>query len=537
MNKLPIFHKASDSRMNFTKGVGDDYFYSLSLFFFILLLLSGFTVLVIRLFQLTIVQGDYYRRLSEENRIKEIIIEPKRGRILDRRGLTIADSQEPDLNQVKDRLTSRRIYTEPDATASLLGYRQLADQTDLQKHPCLTKPRLNDRVGKKGIEKIYECDLRGTAGKKLIELDAHGKYVKTLSVLKPTDGKTIRLALDLDLQKKAYGEMDHRRGAVIAMRPKTGEILTFLSTPTFNSQDFEDNKQESIKSFLEDQEKPLFNRITEGVYPPGSIIKPIIAIGALQDKKIDEKTIFVDEGKIKAGPLEFGNWYFLQYGKVEGPVDIVKAIRRSNDIFFYQAGNRLGPERIKAWSEKFGLGKTNSLPFDQEQGLIPTPFWKEETLHDRWYLGDSYNLSIGQGYFLVTPLQIAISTAAIANDGILCEPKLLKDAAPDCKKLNVSKKTLDLVHEGMRQACASGGTGWPLFDFRVNSNRIETGCKTGTAEAPGESGLPHAWFTVYAPARDPEIAITVLVENSGQGSDVAAPVAREMLKTYLERKM
>lgn len=536
MNKLPIFHKASDSRMNFSKGAGDDYFYSVSLLLFILLLISGFTVLVVRLFQLTVVQGDYYRRLSDENRIKEIIIEPKRGRILDRKGLTMADSEEPDLTKVTNRLKSRRIYSEPDATASILGYRQLVDQKDLEKYPCLTKPRLNDRVGKKGIEKIYECDIRGIAGRKLVELDAHGKYVKTLSVLKPVGGQTLRLALDLELQKKAYETMDHRRGAVIAVIPKTGEILTFLSSPSYNSQDFEDNKQEAIRSFLEDDEKPLFNRVTEGIYPPGSIIKPVIAIGALQDKKIDEKTIFVDEGKIKAGPLEFGNWYFLQYGKVEGPVDIVKAIRRSNDIFFYHAGNRLGPERIKSWSEKFGIGKTNSLPFDQEQGLIPTPFWKEETLKDRWYLGDSYNLSIGQGYFLVTPLQIMMSTAAIADNGNLCEPHLLKGAKPQCKNLNLSKKTLDLVHEGMRQACASGGTGWPLFDFKVNGNKIEVGCKTGTAEAPGESGLPHAWFTAYAPAHNPEIAITVLVENGGQGSDVAAPVAHEVLKTYFERK-
>jgi penicillin-binding protein 2 len=216
-------------------------------------------------------------------------------------------------------------------------------------------------------------------------------------------------------------------------------------------------------------------------------------------------------------------------------VDIVKAIKRSNDIFFYKAGEKTGVEKIKKWAEIFGLGKITGVGLDEKEGLIPSPFWKEETVKDRWYLGDTYNLSIGQGYVGVTPLQMTVMTSVFANGGYLCKPELLKVQSSkfkvqNCKKLSISDKTINLIREGMKEACSTGGTGWPLFDFKV-----QTACKTGTAETPDKTGQPHAWITVFAPYENPEIALTVLVEEGGQGSDVTGPISKELLKTYFER--
>jgi penicillin-binding protein 2 len=196
---------------------------------------------------------------------------------------------------------------------------------------------------------------------------------------------------------------------------------------------------------------------------------------------------------------------------------------------------------MKNWAERFGYGRSTGIGFEEVEGLIPSAFWKKETLKENWYTGDTYNLSIGQGYLLVTPLQVTQATSTIANNGYLCKPKLLKNEKPECEKLPISHKTLKSVQEGMKKACATGGTGWPLFQFKVKSDKlkvqeIQTACKTGTAESQSKTTNAHAWFTVYAPAENPEIILTVLVEEGGQGSDIAGPIARDILKAYFERK-
>jgi len=497
--------------------------------------------------------------LADENRIKELQIEPQRGKIIDRKGLTLANSLPADTRGNQPRLTSPRIYHEGEAIAPVVGYEQIADIDELKNDHCIYKLQLGDKIGKKGAEKIYDCDLRGRSGKKLIEIDAKGNYLKTLTIDPPQDGKTIQLALDLELQKKAYQLLDGKKGAVVAIKPNTGEIIVLVSSPSYNAQSFTDGNSQVVGKAIVNETKPLFNRATEGTYPPGSVFKIVIAAGALEEKAIDEKTEFEDTGQIQAGPITFGNWYFLQYGKTEGMVNITKAIQRSNDIFFYKTGGKLGPEKIKIWAEKFGYGKEFNFGLGESAGLIPSPFWKMETFKDQWYLGDTYNLSIGQGYILVTPLQVTLATAVVANNGYLCDPKLLKNNNPqsairNCKKLSISKKTLDLIQEGMKEACAPGGTGWPFFDFKVATGvskpprldkisndrtsevKISVACKTGTAESHAESKVPHAWFTIYAPAENPEIALSVLIEEGGQGSDIAGPIAKKILKSYFERK-
>lgn len=551
MPKLSVFHKTKYGGIDFRKKEEKNEFF---LYLFLFVICIFFVILMFRLFQLTVVKGSYYRRLSDENHVKRLVIEARRGTVLDRKGFVLAKNTEADISTLNDRLTSKRTYSEAEAISHVIGYRQLADANDLNSDLCRRKLKLGDKVGKKGVEKLFECDLRGTNGEKLIEIDARGKYLATATIIPAVDGKTLHLSLDLDLQKKAYELLKGQKGAIVALKPITGEILTLVSSPTFNVQDFENTNTNSVQNVLSDTSKPLFNRATEGTYPPGSIFKLVIATGALEEKVITEKTIFEDSGSIKAGPLTFGNWYFLQYGKTEGPVDIVKAIRRSNDTFFYKTGEALGPEKIKKWAERFWLGKNSKSGLSESEGTIPSPFWKEETLKEQWYLGDTYNYSIGQGYVLTTPLQIARVANVFANGGYLCLPKLLKidaDNQSECLKLPISKKTIDLIREGMKQACAPGGTGWPLFDFKIKSDKtseevktatnsahmkqIVTACKTGTAESYAASSKPHAWFTAFAPFENPEITITILLEEAGQGSDVAGPLVKEMLKHYFER--
>ena len=531
MTKLKIFFQKSDLKgIRFFSAnnqlVENVFFVYIAIIFFFLI------VLFLRLFQLTIVKGNYYRNLSEQNRIREINIEAPRGEIIDRKGFIIAQNLNPNNDQ---KIISKRIYQSPEAIAPFIGYRQIADVDDLKNDHCQYKLQLGDRTGKKGIEKLFDCQLRGQSGKKLVEIDAQGRRLKTINIIPPKSGDKIQLALDLNLQKKSYELIKDKKAAIVAINPKTGEILAIVSAPGFNSQDFEDQINPNIQKYLIDKNNPLFNRATEGVYPPGSLFKLVIATAGLEEKAIDEKTQIEDTGIIKAGSLTFGNWYFLQYGKVEGMVDVIKAIRRSNDIFFYKTGERTGVEKIKKWSDIFGLGKHTEIGLDEVEGIIPSTFWKKETLKESWYLGDTYNLSIGQGYVGTTPLQIALVSNVFANGGYLCRPQLLKQDVGVCKKLPISQKTIDLIREGMKEACSTGGTGWPLFDFTVGKTKIQTACKTGTAESHAKSGMPHAWITVFAPFDNPEIALTVFVEEGGQGSDVAGPIAKEILKTYFER--
>jgi len=561
--KLSYWQKGDDGDIDFKPK--NNFSNVILLYLFSLGAFLGFAIIILRLFQLTIVKGEYYSRLAEENRVREIVVEQQRGKIIDRKGIVLAENKKADVESTGERLSSGRMYQMPEAIAHLVGYRQLADEEDLKNDNCLNKLRLGDKVGKKGAEKLFECDLRGNPGKKLVETDARGKYLKTLTVVPPVDGRTIQLAIDSQLQAKAYAQIKGKRAVVIGLKPETGEILIFASSPSFNPQLFEDGGE--VADYFQDKDKPLFDRITEGVYPAGSIFKLVLATGALEDKTIDDRTLIDDGGSVKAGTQTFGNWYFLQYGKTEGQINIVKALQRSNDIFFYKLGEKMGPDKIKSWAEKLGYGRKTGLGFAEQEGTMPSPFWKEATLKENWYLGDTYNFSIGQGYLLATPLQVAAASAVFANGGYLCQPQLLKIRNPkseirNCEKLPISEKNLNIIREGMKAACSTGGTGWPFFDFGIPKNaganlnlpagkagspvpiagnsanlvKIQTGCKTGTAESHAKSGEPHAWFTVFAPYEAPEIAITVLVEEGGQGSDVAAPIARKILEDYFGRQ-
>ena len=568
MNKISFIEKGVAGNIDFRiKGRRKSFLPFLVFFIVVLVFLF---VLLGRLFQLTIVKGAYYRVLADQNRIREIIIEPQRGKLIDRKGIVLTENLPADVHDDGKRIVSKRVYGMPEATSHVIGYRQVADPADLQADSCLNKLALGDKVGKKGVEKLFECQLRGTDGKKLVEVNALGKYMRTLSVVDPQPGETLQLALDSQLQQKTYDLIENQKAVVIGIKPKTGEVLILVSSPAYNPQVFEDGDSVQAKRYINNSDKPLFNRATEGTYPPGSTFKLVLAAGSLEDKTITPETEFEDNGFIKAGSAIFHNWYYLQYGKTDGLVNIIKGIQRSNDVFFYQVGAKMGPEKIKKWAETFGFQRDTNIGIEEADGLIPSPFWKEDVLHEQWYLGDTYNLSIGQGFVTVTPLQMAMATSVFANDGYLCQPQLLKQQTGEvnkkCKKLPLSASTVSLVREGMEKACAPGGTGWPFFEFKVrdvaipvapfvdqtaspgtdlypaspsasliNDRPITVGCKTGTAESHGKNSKAHAWFTVFAPFDKPEIVLIVLIEEGGQGSDVAAPIAKEILTAYFER--
>lgn len=550
--KIAPFKKSDWSPINFKAQSPKDMrvrFFALVIGIVIVLLL-----LLVRLFHLTVVKGNYYRYIAENNRIRDIDLAAPRGDIIDRKGVVLARSiKRPDKPE-----SYTREYSLGPAAAHLIGYDQIADKKDIDDDACKERLKLNDTVGKSGVEKSYECQLRGKKGKMLVEVDALGKERAVLSQTDPRIGKKIQLALDAYLQQKAYDfattqtiintggtvELKEKKVVVVATRPDSGEILLLLSTPSFDPAVFAKNDSILIAQYFSDKAHPLFNRATDATYPPGSVFKMTVAAGALEEKLIDEIYLVEDTGTIKAGPISFGNWYYHKYGKTEGNVNVTKAIQRSNDIFFYKVGEKLTEKGIKKWALNFGYGMATGIMLPEKPGVVPSDFWKRETIGERWFLGDTYNMSIGQGYMLTTPLQVNLATLPFANDGIYCAPRLLKNEKPDCHSLGMSKKTVDIIREGMRQACSVGGTGWPFFDFGVKSPEatggaqlqpITVGCKTGTAESHLPSGLPHAWFTVFAPYDNPEIVLTVMVEESGEGSNVAAPIAKEILKNYFER--
>jgi len=243
---------------------------------------------------------------------------------------------------------------------------------------------------------------------------------------------------------------------------------------------------------------------------------------------------------------KYANWFFTQYGRTEGEINLSRAITRSTDTYFYKLGEMLGAENLIKWAEKFGLNQKFGIDLPSElTGFIGTPEWKQKQRGESWFLGNTYHLAIGQGDIALTPLGVNLMTAVVANGGKLCKPRMLRIGAEstpykeECVDLGVKKEYLEVVKKGMIGACSSGGTGWPFFDFKP-----QVACKTGTAET-GDNKTAHAWFTVMAPACaesfgeakpacDPQIVLTVLVERGGEGSSVAAPIAKEILKEFFK---
>lgn len=553
------------------------------------LVLAGVSLLLIRLTFLQVVQGAEFRQRSDSNRIIERQVTAMRGVISDRNGERLVVNQpvsrlltsESGRVLVEPKWLSRQEALQMEATASgrvisdvtrgypfgpylahVLGYVGEVSQEDVAERGYAP----GSLVGKSGLELSYEEVLRGQPGLELVEVDAGGVLLRRVGQRQPVAGSDLGLALDLGLQRVLARELAGRKGAAVATNPQTGEVLALVSSPTFDPNEFSPENDEHKKDWdgqlegfvqlglgelLVNEDQPLLNRAVAGVYPPGSVYKIVPALAGLETEVVDAATEVEDTGSIEVEEYSYRNWYYLQYGRTEGLVDVVTALKRSNDIYFYRVGEWLGAERLARWSEEFGLGKVTGIDLPGEKnGLVPNPVWKERVKGEAWFLGNTYHMSIGQGDLLVTPLQLNQAMEVVANGGRLCEPQVVVSIAGEdrlevnCREVGVSDESLEVVIDGLVQACQSGGTAYPFFDFDLSEygseyegeGRDRVACKTGTAQHFGGEVEPHAWFSVFAPVQNPEIQLTVLVEAAGEGSQVAAPVALEALEYWFGQR-
>lgn len=439
-----------------------------------------------------------------------------------------------------------REYENIPGLAALLGYVGKVSDRDLKDHPNY-KPSYE--IGKDGLESYYEKYLRGVPGISEIEVDSRGRQQRELASTQPMPGNNLILNLDSGLEQVLSNSLSNvlasskgTGGVAVAMNPQTGQILGMVSLPSFDNNLFtRPTAAEEYQKLVNDPSTPLFNRAISGTYPSGSIIKPMMAAMALQEGVITPVTTINDPGSISVG-----NWVYPDW-KAHGYVDVKKALAESCDVFFYSVAGGwdkikgLGIDRMKSYLTKFGFGQKTGIDLPGEStGLVPDPKWKQQVKNESWYLGDSYHLGIGQGDFLVTPLQMVTSTSIIANGGQLLQPKLASQITDkDGTVIEIFPKevirenfidpaNISTVRSGMRQAVTSGSAR-SLGDLPV-----EVAAKTGTAQFE-VAGKTHAWMTAYAPYENPTIAIAVLVEQGGEGYAEAGPVIHDALKWYFSR--
>lgn len=485
----------------------------------------------------------------------ENIVEPKKGTLepivlaqnLEKEKALLWQAEFSEDSSLEITAVPQREYLSQLGFAHLLGYTGKISQEELEENPSYP---LTSITGKAGLEKTYEEFLKGIPGERQIEVDAKGKLQRVLKSIEPTIGETLELNIDAGLTEvlaqnlsAKIGETGAKGGVAVALDPKTGGLLALVSLPQFDNNLLTQGKEtKEIEKLLADKREPLFNRAMMGGYPPGSSIKPFIAAPALQEKVVSPSFAFDTPPEIKIGDFNFPDW------KDHGLTDIRRAIAESNNVFFYALGGGydkirgLGIKLLSDYLKKFGFdGKTGvDLPFEGE-GFVPTPEWKKEKKKEPWYLGDTYHLSIGQGDLLVTPLEKAVAAAAIANGGELLEPHLVKKIiGADGKTIKeiekkviksgfISEENLKIVREGMRMTITEGSA------RSLSDLPIEVAGKTGTAQVPGKDKL-HAWFTAFAPYDDPQIVITVMVEEGGEGFSTAAPVAKEAFRWWAENR-
>ncbi|MFA7300777.1 MAG: penicillin-binding transpeptidase domain-containing protein [Candidatus Shapirobacteria bacterium] len=488
-------------------------------------LVISFLLLFVTIMKLNFVKGEYYRKQARDNKLTETLVLAKRGKIVDVKGRIVAESIDENGNL-------RRKYNYGESLGVVTGYVGKANEQEMSLGKCGKKIHNKSLVGRGGIEEVMNCDLTGTDGKKLTEIDALGAENRELGVYDPVLGKDVELSIDAYWQQKMYELLAGRKAAAIVSEVGTGKIIVLASSPSFDPNIFSNEiDNDKIRQYLNDGEGlPMLNRAIGAKYHPGSVFKISMAAAGLEEGVITSTSTYNDTGEIKVGDYSFKNWLWTKSGQAEGSINIVHALKRSNDVYFYRLGENLGSDKIRSWANKFGMGIKSGIDLPSEvSGLMPNASWKESIKNEKWFLGDTYHMSIGQGDVSVSPLQINIETSIIANDGKKCQFSVLKNSAIDCKNIGIDNSTIETIKQGMVAACHTGGTAWPLFNFKT-----ELACKTGTAEVGDGSNDTHAWLTAFAPANNPQIVITVLVERGGEGSDVAAPIVGDFLKEYFD---
>ncbi|QLE55772.1 penicillin-binding protein 2 [Nostoc sp. TCL26-01] len=579
-----------------TRTVGKG-FQPVFLIVFTLLMMTGISV---RLAYLQIVEGKQFRQRAESNRIRIIPKQPERGNIFDRNGKLLASTRYPrsvylwpmahkkpswpvvaprlakileipqediekkldeagansssliriarDLNEaqitaikeyaselkdVEIHTEAVRYYPHGKELAHVLGYtRELtAEQLKARKQEGY---RLGDVIGQMGAEKAYEKLLRGEWGGQQVEVDGAGRPLRVLGEKQAKAGNDLHLTIDINVQKAAEKALSDRNGAIIAIDPKNGAVLALVSHPTFDPNIFSKQKltQKDWES-VQGEEHPLVNRALSA-FPPASTFKIVTATAGLESGKFSPSTVLQTYGSLTIGGTRFGEWNHAGFG----PLGFVGAMQWSSDTFFYQIGRGVGGPTLIEWTRKYGFGKKTGFEFASEEarGLVPDETWKQKAWKIPWTVGDTINMSIGQGALQTTPMQVAIMFAVPANGGYRVQPHLLKDheeAKSWRESLNMKPTTIKTLREGLRKVVAEG-TGKVLNKPTIPP----VAGKSGTAEAWNRGVKEnHAWFGAYAPADKPEILIVAFAEHSGGGGgSVAAPMILKIMEDYFQRK-
>lgn len=462
--------------------------------------------------------------------------------------------------------TPIRDYKQAEDYAHLMGYvgKINAEEYQSKKNEGYL---YNDSAGKTGLEQIYETNLRGQFAERQVEVDARGIVKKIFGEKDALPGENLILNIDAGLQQKLYESLtqrlrilNRRKAAAIIMNPQTGQIMAYLSLPSYDNNAFAEGiSSEDYQKLVTDKDLPLFDRAIGGTYPPGSTVKPMVAAAALEEKVVTSNTAIEDEGQIVVKNVFGGpDYYFIGFRRIAlGTLTVRKAIALSSDIFFYIVGggydpvkiDGLGIAKIAEYFRRFGLNKTLGIDLPGEkQGLVPDPEWKKQYFGDdpiasKWYLGDTYHVSIGQGDLLASPLQVLSWISSVANGGKIYKPYIVNRIENNDKQVikrfepeiignvGVSEGNLEVVREGMRQAVLEG-TAKSLGVLPITS-----AAKTGTAQFDAKNpNRSHAWFTAFAPYENPQIAIMVLIEDGGEGGVNSMPVARETLKWWAENR-
>lgn len=573
-----------------------------------------FMIIIGRLYYLQVYQADKYKMLADENRISTRLLIPPRGIIYDRNQehlasnrqnfqVSIVAEQTPNVQEtldafkkimplteaeeekikkelkrkrsfvpikIKDNLTWEevariqlnapslpgivideglsRYYPFGEKMTHLLGYVSSVSDSDVKDDPLLEVPGF--KIGKAGIEKFFEKRLRGRGGNQKLEVNAYGRVMKEIEKNDGVLGERVDLSIDARLQSKAFELLGEESGAVVLMDVHNGEILAFVSTPSYDPNLMVTGiSNDDWKALLNNERHPLTNKVIAGQYSPGSTFKMIVALAGLESGAIKPETRFFCAGKMFLGSHPFHCWKHSGHGYL----DVVQALQHSCDIFFYETAQKVGIEKIADMARRLGLGEKIGIGLDNEKaGLIPDKDWKQRRYKEPWHPGETLISGIGQGYILTTPLQLVTMMARLVNGGYEVKPTFLRvseEEQKNIKKINLSPTYLDIVKEGMFNVVnVPGGT---AYMSRFDYNGMKMGGKTGTTQVRRislkerqtgilkESELPwrlrnHALFVGYAPHNNPKYAVVVLVEHGGGGSSVAAPIASKLLQETLK---
>ena len=441
-----------------------------------------------------------------------------------------------------------RYYPFKQYTAHPLGYVGSVSEKDLQQSdaPLLQVPGF--KIGKSGFEKTYDESLRGQEGSLKYEVNAYGRIMREIEKIEGTKGKDLDLTIDIRLQKAAYDAFGDEAGAAVVLDIHTGEILASVSVPSFDPNLFVDGiSQKNWDALLYDEKTPLTNKAISGQYSPGSTFKVVVALAALEAGIINSQTDYYCSGRMKLGNHLFHCW--KHYG--HGHQTLVEALKNSCDIYFYETAIELGIEKIAAMSRRLGLGKTYDLGIEnQKSGVIPDKEWKRQRFKADWQQGETVIAGIGQGYVLVTPMQLATMLARVVNGGYEITPTFIKQKHTEKpKSLHLNPYDIELVKQGMYEVV--NGKGGTATRAKLKIDGIKMGGKTGTTQvrrislkerAEGikkDEDLPwkyrnHAWFMAYAPHDNPKYAVAVIVEHGRSGAGVAAPIASKILEEAIK---